>query len=155
MSSPSKPTTANALKYLLWVLLAILAVGSFVLLGPLNRNEKRVAELRTIAAGNPVYPQFIQVRSTAFSKIDSAYVTFTYNVPAYTVSFDDVKLFYTQELTAKGWSPYPMRFEPVIDLGGDREGHVTFRKGNYWITVEPGGKTTEYDVTYRWEDQLF
>ena len=48
-----------------------------------------------------------------------------------------------------------MRHDPVIDLGGEREGHVTFRKAKYWITVETGEKKTEYDVTSRWEDPVF
>ena len=63
-----------------------------------------------------------------------------------------LKAFYNQGLTAKGWQPQATRDTPVFDSGGDREGHVTFRKGDYRITIEPENNA-RYNVTYKWDRQ--
>ena len=145
------PTNSKILKYFLWALMVPLSLSWLFLMSSFSRNEEKVTELRNLAAAAPVYPQSVETKSTALSNTNHASVRFTYYISGPIVSFDDVRLFYFRELTAKGWSPHPTRYDPVIDLGGDREGHVTFRRDRYWITVEPGRLTNEYDVTYRWE----
>jgi len=145
------PTNSKILKYLLWTLMVPLGLSWLFLMGRFSRNEEKVTELRKLAAAAPVYPQSVVTKSTAQSNTNHASLRVTYYISGPIVTFDDLRLFYFRELRAKGWSPHPTRYDPVIDLGGDREGHITFRRERYWITVEPGGLTNEYDVTYRWE----
>jgi len=130
----------------------ILLLTPVVLLGVFgNRADKQqVAALRQLAAETPLYPKFVQATSAEFDKLNYASLTITYTVPADNVALDDVRSFYTRELTSRGWQAQETRDAPVIDLGGDREGHVTFRKGDYRITLAPGKNNAEYYVTYKW-----
>lgn len=121
----------------------------------LSRNEKGLGQLHLVVKETPVYPTFVQVKSSESSKLNAAFIDITYNVPAYSVSFEEVKAFYTRELTSRGWQPQPYMHKPLIDLGGDRDGHVTFSKGDCWITVIPGATISTYSVHYRWENPLF
>jgi len=153
MSEPAP--ISHVPRYVLWAVIILLLTPIVLMALFGNRADKeQVQALRTLASDTPLYPKFVQSKSTEFDKVNQASLVITYTVPAYSVTFDDVKSFYIRELTARGWQQQPFRRKPLIDLGGDREGHVTFSRGNYWITVEPNNRMTEYLVEYRWDGGL-
>jgi hypothetical protein len=119
------------------------------------RNHRGPEEVRALMREAPVYPSFIQVNSTESSKVDRASIVITYNVPAYTVAFQDVKNFYSRELMAKGWQVQPFRQKPLIGSGQPADGQIIFSKGDYWITVAPGARISEYTVSYEWENPSY
>jgi len=148
----SSPLQRPVVRYIsVAAVLLLLLVPTFFLFRRAERNNKALPQLRALMQETPVYFQFRQTKATEYPGINRASIVVTYNVPAYTVNFEDVKSFYMREMTSRGWQQQPYRRKPLIDLGGDRDGHVTFSKGNYWITVEPNDGTTNYLVEYRWE----
>lgn len=121
----------------------------------IERNHRGRDEVRALVKEAPLYPGFIQTNSTEQSKISRASVIVTYNIPAHTVAFEDVKNFYTQELSSKGWRPQAIRHKPLIGSGRPADQELIFSKGDYWITIAPGARISEYVVTYEWENPSY
>lgn len=115
-----------------------------------EESRKQLVILHQIAADTPLYPGFVQLRSSDYQKTSHATVVRCYSVRA---NDGDIRRFYSQEFALKGWTLADER-----KLGGFHpEGsyRLTFRKGPYAIVLahdnldDPSGRCN-YSLAYYW-----
>lgn len=115
-----------------------------------GENQEKLPELRRIAADTPSFSSFTEVNSYHSGKRENAGLFYFYSSPA---NYDEVKRFYTETLTAKGWS-YPEERPVPKWLIDDGSKVLVFRKGEYRISVEydaATGTRWRYSVSFVWE----
>ena len=115
-----------------------------------EESRQQLEILHQIAADMPLYPGFVQLRSTDLQKTSHATVIRCYSVEA---NDGEVRHYYTQLFESKGWT-----LAEEEKLGGFHpEGsyRLTFRKGPYAIVLghdnldDPSGKCN-YSLAYYW-----
>lgn len=107
--------------------------------------QKKLEELRQLAAETPVYPDFKELFSFSGGKSAFGYYTVYYDVPAYSPGLEAIKKFYLDALVAKGWS--------LSEEDSYGRESVQFRKGEYSIYIQPNyGQPADWDysVSYGW-----
>jgi hypothetical protein len=104
-------------------------------------DRQRLVKLHEIASETPLYPDFKPIAESEGAKSTIADVTVSYRSSA---NFEDVKQFYVQKLTRKGWE-----MPEANQFGGYNSDDVLiFRKGEYEITV--AYKDERYYVSHVW-----
>ncbi len=131
-----------------WGIFALLLLTPMLLLALIKNPDdwKRVQTLHQIAADTPLYPGFKEIGSHEGANSQNAGISYYYRS---TASYEEVKVFYTKELTAKGWSG--PRGEPT----GDSTIGINFRKGEYSIHIYYDGSAVRdddwnYSIAYSW-----
>jgi hypothetical protein len=107
-------------------------------------DRKNPDALRQIATETPVPLSFSQMSSTNNFKSTGATLSFYYRSAE---NYEEVKKFYTKELTVRGWSG------PEEDTYGGGTQGIRFRKGEYSIAVFYDDVATQgwdYAITYGW-----
>src|SRR5262245_861272 len=114
-------------------------------------SRRQLGVLHQLAADTPLYPGFVQLRSSDFANTSRATVVRCYSVRA---DDSEVKRFYSQLLASKGWKladeQQPGGFHPE---GSYR---LTFRKPPYAVVLQhdnladPSDKCN-YSLAYYWE----
>lgn len=140
------------LRYILWGAFVLFAASPVLLLSFLKNpeDEKRLEQLRRIVDETPLPPKFKQTYSIESAKTGMADITVSYGVPAYTVSYDEVKKFYARELSARGWTLDQDSQYKRLDGGEVR--YLVFRKGEYRISISnANAPPLDYTVSYSWE----
>jgi len=112
-----------------------------------NRDDVKLKEVQQLASALPIYPGFEETGGgSTYSKSMSASVHKSYRSSA---RFDDVKTFYTTQLTQSGWQltkDRTLKDGWSRDLGG-RE--LRFEKGQYYVAIEYiGEKAIDPDWNY-------
>ena len=138
-----KVRSTSLLKLLLVLLILTVACED-------KESRRQVEILRQIAADNPLYPGFVQLRSSDFINVGHAGIVRCYSVRA---NDGDIRRFYSEVFAVKGWT-----LAEEQKLGGFHpEGsyRLTFRKGAYAIVLghdnlaDPSGECN-YSLTYYW-----
>jgi hypothetical protein len=126
--------------------LALLVVAFIGFHGCRTANQRaRIAELQALAQEIPAFPDFKQVHYEDISKSGAAVVTYYYQSAA---AFENVKEFYTKELSARGWTA-----EKQEGLWVDSSSPSTFRKGNYKIVLTRDDILMwQYTIDFSWRD---
>lgn len=115
-----------------------------------EESRRQLEVLHQLAADTPLYPGFVQLRSSDYLKTSHATVIHCYSVRA---NDSDVRRFYSQLFASKGWT-----LAKEEELGGFHpEGsyRLTFRKGAYAVVLQhdnledPSGKCN-YSLEYYW-----
>ena len=115
-----------------------------------EESKRELKILHQLAAETPLYPGFVQLRSSDFRKPGHVAIIRCYSARA---NDDDVRRFYSQLFESKGWALTAEHalggFHP---LGSYRR---SFRKGRYAIVLQhdklddPSGMCN-YSLTYYW-----
>lgn len=115
-----------------------------------EESRQQLEILRQIAANTPLYPGFVQLRSSDLHKTSHATVIRCYSVRA---NDSDVRRYYSQLLASTGWT-----LAKEEKLGGffpEGSYRLTFRKGAYAIVLghtnldDPAGECN-YSLAYYW-----
>ncbi len=131
------------------LILYTFAAGIFVVAVAMSRedpeSQKRLTQLRQMAAETPLLPGFQKRRTSENSKRGRAMLTLTYTSPA---KYEEVRDFYSKELVAKGWGP-PVEKSHSFVFGPETKS-ITFQSGEFLITIGEG-ESSEFTFIYRWE----
>jgi hypothetical protein len=110
----------------------------------------KLQELGQLAANTPKFPDFEQVNYADIIKSDGAIVTYFYRSSA---SYEEVKNFYSKELTSRGWSgPHEESVAHWLTRIGSQ---ISFRKAQYKINIvyDNTGSKWRFAVDYVWESK--
>ena len=115
-----------------------------------EESRRELENVRHIAAETPLYPGFVQLRSSDVHKTSHAAIIRCYSVRA---NDGDIRRFYSQLFASKGWA-----LAKEEELGGwypEGSYELTFRKGAYAIklghsNLDPGSGDCNYSLTYSW-----
>jgi hypothetical protein len=108
-------------KLLLLVTLTALYCGCMT-----DESKRELRNLKQLASETPVYRDFKTLRSSTGGKESSAYLSIDYHSSA---DFEDVKGFYIQMMTSRGWG-VPDE-EQYRRIGGAVGRELKFHKGSY------------------------
>ena len=132
-------------------LLRLLLVLLILTAGCNDEESRRQLDIvRQIAADTPLYPGFVQLRSSDYHKTSHVGLIRCYSVRA---NDGDIRRFYSEVFAVKGWT-----LAEEQKLGGFHpEGsyRLTFRKGAYAIVLghdnlaDPAGECN-YSLAYYW-----
>ncbi|MCA1815914.1 MAG: hypothetical protein LC746_05810 [Acidobacteria bacterium] len=118
-----------------------------------NRNDAKLRELQQISTEAPVYPAFIHTSTQTSSRASDAGVYESY---ASMATYEQVKEFYDEALTKKGWT---MASEENGHSADQVDGGNTliFRKGDYSIAIEyhgrrPSDRVGDFSVSFLWRE---
>ncbi|MDQ3819418.1 MAG: hypothetical protein M3362_17310 [Acidobacteriota bacterium] len=127
-------------------MLAVLLFGLSLISCTSPEERKTLEKLHQIAAETPVYLGFKEIGSHEGANSLNAVLSFYYRS---TASYEEVKVFYTKELTAKGWTG--PRGEPT----GDGTIGINFRRDEYAIAIYYDRSAVQdddwnYAISYSW-----
>jgi hypothetical protein len=128
-----------------------LMIGLLFLGCGLSPDQKtKLLELRQVAAETPKFADFEQLDYSEISKSDNSVVAYFYRSSA---SYEDVKNFYTEALSSRGWSSPQAESVPKW-LKEDGSRRLIFTKGEYIIDVEYDAAEKQgwrFAVDYAWQ----
>lgn len=115
-----------------------------------KESRRQIEILRQTAADTPLYPGFVQLRSSDFVNVGHAGIVRCYSVRA---NDSDVKSYYSQLLASKGWTLAEEQRLGLLHPEGSYR--LTFRKDAYAIVLghdnfdDPAGECN-YSLAYYW-----
>jgi len=94
-------------------------------------QQAKLEELRQMAADTPRFPDFEQIDYSDITKPETTVVAYFYRSSA---SYEEVRIFYLQTLTSRGWQL--IQEEPLLNWLQGAGQRVSFQKGDYIIDLE-------------------
>ena len=140
-------------RYLLWgifwslILVPMMLALVFMSIHEGDTSRQYVPELRKIAAETPMFPGSQKIADKVVLKASTAKLFTSYSTQA---GFDEIKLFYKRELTARGWTLPKGPSHSFIDFDVHSD---HYRRGDYFIAVDSNSGSNRYLVVFIWDPQ--
>lgn len=107
-------------------------------------GKVKLEEMRQLAFEIPVHPTFNKVDEYGGAKPDQANIGWSYKS---TASYDDVRQYYVEKLTANGWNL--VSEEKMSDWFSNMGGRkIVFQKRDIILTMQYAGPSSNYGWEY-------
>lgn len=146
-----KRSSNNQLLSISFIIVTFLILSSIVRYCSPSPGNQKMSELQQLALDTPIYSGFKEIESNSIVKSDRADLNKAFISNA---DYNDVRKFYTTELTQRGWKFLGERSLTTwgVDYGAKQ---LSFEKGEFRIAIQYEGKRgndigKNYGIDYVW-----